>query len=1078
MRRKGCGELLVFLFLSAAVVGLAQTAQITGKVTDATGAPIAGAEVVIRNLATGLTRQTYTDESGYYTASLLPPGEYRVTVTREGFRPSTRTGIRLQVDQRAALNFTLEVGQLTEEVSVRAPAPLVSQVEASLGQVIGGRWITDLPLDGRDYLRMALLAAGVAEPPSGGRYGGFSTAGQRATQNNFLLNGFDNNPVELAGAQHRSETVKPSVDAIEEFKIQTNAYAAEFGRALGAVVNLVTKAGTNRFNGTLYEFLRNERLDARNFFDPPDKPKPPFKRNQFGFTVGGPAIRNRTFFFGDYEGTRVRESATIVSTIPTLKMRQGDFSEFLPAKVIRDPLTGHPFPDNMIPAERMDPLASLLITLYPEPKASGLASNYTYQPRREQNDNNFGLRLDHAVTARDQALLHVRRNVRRVPAVLNLPPPAFGSGGYDWSVAGWNLGMNWTRVLTPKLLANARVGWNYAGYRRQNPAAAGKDNWNALFGIPAVDHTQPGGFASITLTGYRGLGLGPFNGVDRDSQNRQLAGDLSWTRGRHTVKSGIQVLGSQNNIFNIRHEVGVFNFNGRFTGDAVADFLLGWVNEFTWSPRLQVNLRAWNIGAYVQDDYKLTRRLTLNLGVRYEVSLPWIDRYDRMGNFLLEEGPDKARLILAGQEGTGRMRRATIATDTNNVMPRLGLAFELTPRTVIRSGYGIFYGYVEPSGDSGLLITNPPFAYMIQQTSTPTEPAFLFAEGPKPESLTLERATGLTFSGYERRPPQPYAQQWNFNLQRQFGKDWLWEVGYAGARGVHLLIRLEGNYSPPGPGSLDAKRPVKATTLALRDKVLTVSPVGGVQWHKHSGNSTYHALVTRLERRFAGGVTLLASYTFSKTLGDTCGFSASGDSPSCGYQDPRNLRLEKGLDNQHVPHRFVVSGVWELPWGRGRRLGSDWSGLTEALFGGWAIGSIVSYVSGQPFNLAVAGNPANVGTFGIVTRPDVVGDPWAGKRTVERDFNTAAFAMPGQYRLGNAARNLLWDRAEFNWDFAALKELWLGERMRLQFRFEGFHFTNTPRFGTPGTTLGTATFGRITSAGTPRNLQFGLKFIF
>jgi len=998
-------------------------------------------------------------------------------VRKEGFKPVTRSGVQLEVEQRAELNFMLEVGALTEEVSVVAAAPLLNTMEASQGQVIDNRRIVDLPLNGRDYLQLALLSAGTAEAPSGSRYGGFSTAGQKTTQNAFLLDGLDNNPIELAGAQRRSEMVKPSIDAIQEFKVQTNAYSAEFGRAMGGVVNVTTKSGTNEFHGTAYEFLRNEKLDAKNFFDPPDRPKPPFKRNQFGFTVGGPIVRDRTFFFGDYEGTRIRESATITSTIPTAKMRQGDFSELLPGKKIKDPLTGQPFPNNVIPSDRIDPLARKLIGLYPEPMTPGVAANYVYQSPQKEDDNNFGIRIDHSFRDKDNAFVRITRNDRVVPAVLNLPPPAFGSGPYDWTVTGWNVGLNWNHIFTPTVIANFRGGWNYAEFTRVNPAVAGKENWNAKLGIPTVDKSQPGGFASIGLTGYRGLGLGAFNGVDRDSQNRQVAGDVTWIKGRHTMKTGVNVLRSQNNIFNIRYEVGAFNFNGRYTGDAAADFLLGWVNQFTWSTRLQVNLRGWNVGAYVQDDYKVTPRLTLNLGARYEIVLPWVDRWDRMGNFLIEAGPENARLVLAGQEGEGRIRRAMFATDPNNIMPRLGLAYELTPNTVVRAGYGIFYGYMEPSGDAEYLIGNPPFAYLVQQTGSPTSPAFLFSQGARPESLTLEKATGLTFVGYERHPQREYAQQWNFNIQRQFGKNWLWETGYAGSRGVHLLMRLEGNYSPPGP-NLDAKRPIKQTTLIIPGKTLTISPVGGVQWHKHAGNSTYHALVTRLERRFASGFTLLASYTFSKTLGDTCGFSASGDTPACGYQDPRNLRLEKGLDNQHVPHRFVLSSIWELPFGRNRRWGTDWPAFINAIFGGWAIGNIVTYASGRPFNLTVQGNPANVGSFTIVTRPNVVGDPWAGKRTIERDFNTDAFVAPPQYTLGNAARNLLWERADFNWDFSALKEFHFTESKRLQFRFEAFHFTNTPRFGPPGNTLGTANFGRITSADTPRNLQFGLKFIF
>ncbi len=1063
---------------------LAQTAQITGRVTDSTGAVIPGTSITVTNVATGAERKVTTNEVGYYTVPLLPPGAYRIHIEQEGFKPITRSGIILEVDQRAELNFTLEVGALTEQIEVTADVMQLNTVEASRGQVIENQRIVELPLNGRNYNDLALLSAGTVQPNSGSRYGGFSSGGMRVTQNNFLLDGVDNNGIELAGAQRRSEMVQPSIDAIQEFKVQTNAYAAEYGRAMGSVVNVTTKSGTNELHGTAFEFLRNEKLDAKNFFDDPTKPKPPFKRNQYGFSLGGPLYfgkkldwRNKVFWFGDYEATRVRESTTTISTIPTLKMRQGDFSELLAAsnKAIIDPLTKKPFPGNIIPRERLDPVALTLINLYPEPQKPGVASNFLYNAPSKQDIDKWDVRADVNASSADNVFWRLSKHDLMNPVALALPPPAYG-GGYDWLTEGYNTGAGWNHIWTPNLIMSIRGAWNFALFKRDNPAQTGGELLNQKYGIKGGNSTIPGGFSLMGITGYRAVGIGAFNPVDRDSQNRQLAGDLTWVRGKHTVKAGVNILRSQNNIFNIRTEIGGYTFNGRFTKDGMADFLLGMASAYSWNTRIQVDLRSWNHGFFLQDDWKVTPRLTVNLGARYEVVLPFIDKRDRMGIFDTYTDPENPRLIYAGAEGSDRFNRAMVATDTNNIMPRIGFAYKVTDKTVVRAGYGIFYTYLEPFGDAEFLIGNPPNAFGVQLSSSATKEAVLLRNGPPEGALELKNAVGLTFVSYERRPDIGYSQQWNFNIQRELGRDWLWEVGYSGSKGTHLLMRYEDNYSPPGPGDLNAKR--RYQRAEIPGTGIVTSPLGPVYGYHNNANSIYHALVTKLEKRFSNGFTLLTSYSFSKNIGDTCGNSAAGDTSGCGYQDVRNLRLERSVDNQDIPHRFVASGIYDLPFGRGRRWGANSPGILNAIFGGWSVGSIVVWASGQPYSVTVSGNPANIGTRLIVNRPNVVGDPWAGERTLERDFNVDAFVPNNQYEIGNAGRNILRNRAHFNWDFSALKNFRLHERMRLQFRFEGFHFSNTPRFGQPGNVVGTTTIGRITSAGTPRNLQFGLKLIW
>lgn len=1073
------------LLHTSAAFAQVETARITGTVTDTTGSVIPGVEITMTYVRTNRQTVAVTNEQGRYLSAPLPIGEYRVQAELPGFKRLVRSGIILQVQKTAVVDCTLEVGEISERVEVTADAPLLNTQEGSQGQVIDNKRIVDLPLNGRDYIQLALLAAGAIQP-IGGRAGGFSSGGQRTTQNNYLLDGIDNNSVELATAGRRAEMVKPSIDAIQEFKVQSNSYSAEFGHGTGAVVNLTTKSGSNNFHGTVYEFLRNEALDAKNFFDRPDQPKPPFKRNQFGFSLGGPIVRDRTFFFGDYEGTRIRESRTVLSTIPTEKMRNGNFSEikntiFDPATFDGKSNTRKPFPNNTIAQDRLDPIALKLVALYPQPQNNQLVNNFIFNPPSIEDVDKFDIRIDQTFSSNDNVYYRLSFHDQTLPASLNLPAPAFGGGVFDATIRGWNTGLVWNHVFSPTWITSNRVGWNFTRFTRENPAEAGEQNLNAQFGLKGVDHSLRGGFSQFSITGYRSLGLGAFNGVDRDSQNRQFANDTTWISGNHTVKFGVNILRTQNNIFNVRNLVGNFTFNGRFTndpktrsqGDAMADFLLGISSQFVRETPIDVNLRGWLQGIYVQEDWQVNPKLKLNLGVRYELPLPYLDKNDRMAQFDIDTNPGSARLVPARSEGDDRAHRSLIAADTNNIGPRIGFAYQVMPKTVVRGGYGIFYGYLEPSGDSENLMGNPPHAIGVVLSTDGIRPQILLREGAPPDLLTVEKATNLRFSSSERRPRTDYSQQWSLNVQRQMGRDWLFEIGYFGTKGSHLVRRPQGNPSPPGAGNINAKRKFKSAAIPGSNRV--VSPLGPVFRHEWSGNSNFHSMQTKVERRFSSGFTLLGSYIWSKTIGDTCGFAGSGNAAGCGFQDAQNLRLERALDNQHIGHRFVTSYVWEIPFGRGRRWGSNWNRAFDALLGGWGFSGIVTFSSGEPFSVTVSGDPANTGD---VNRPNLVGDPRSGERTVERFFNTGAFQRNEPFTFGDVGRNTLIGPSFGNFDFAALKNFAIAEDVRLQFRFEAFNFTNTPHFGNPGNVLGTQSFGRITGSGRPRNLQVGLKIIF
>ncbi|MBI4910782.1 MAG: TonB-dependent receptor [Acidobacteria bacterium] len=1063
---------------------LAQTAQVAGRVSDPTGAVVPGANIRITNVATSVARNTQTNADGYYAIPLLQPGGYSIIVEQKGFKTITRSGITLEVDQRAEINFKLEVGSVSENIVVSADAIQLNTVEASQGTVIDNRRIVDMPLNGREYNQLALLSAGTVQPTSGSRYGGFSSGGMKITQNNFMIDGIDNNPNELAGAQRRSEMVQPSIDAIQEFKVQTNSYAAEYGRSMGSVVNVSLKSGTNDLHGTAFEFLRNEKLDAKNFFDAPTRPKPPFKRNQFGLSLGGPVVfpkifdgRSKVFFFGDFERGMVRESSTTTSTIPTARMRNGDFGELLASnKRITDPLTRQPFPESIIPASRIDPVAKTLVALYPASQNSNLAANYLVNSPVKTDTVRWDFKTDVNLGSKDTMNWRLSKMDTENPAVLPLPAPAYGGGPYDWVTEGYNTGATWNHIWSPSLITSIRGGWNFSLFKRDNPNEAKGELFNQKYGIKGGNSTIPGGFSQMNITGYRALGIGPNNPVDRDSQNRQLSGDTTWIKGKHTVKFGASHLRSQNNIYNIRLEIGTYTFNNRFTSDGMADFLLGWGSAYAWESSLQVDLRSSNTGLFIQDDWKVTPRLTLNLGLRYEIVLPFIDKYDRIGIFDNYTNPDVPRLIYGGSEGSDRYNRAMFATDKNNYMPRIGFAYKVGAKNVVRGGYGMFYNYLEPLGDGEYLIGNPPNAYGISLASSATTAAVILKDGPAPGALDFRRATGLTFVAYERRADIGYGQQWNLNVQREVAQNWLAELAYSGSKGTHLLARYEDNYSPAGPGNLNDKRRYKS--LELPGTGVVTSPLGPIYGYHNNSNSIYHAFIAKVEKRFSQGFTIISSYGWSKTIGDTCGNAAAGNTAGCGFQDTRNMRAERSADNQDIPHRFVASGVYDLPFGKGRKWGAKMHPVLNAALGGWSTGSIVSWAAGEPYSITVPGNPANIGDRLIVNRPNLVGSPYAIERTLQRDFNTSAFVANAQYTLGDLGRNTMRNRPDFNWDFSALKDFVFTERLRMQFRFEAFHASNTPRFGQPGQSFGTAAFGTITGADTPRNLQLGLKLVW
>jgi len=1075
--------LLVVLLTGVAGAQQLNTALIVGTVSDASGAVIPGARLTFAHLTTGTESTAETNETGNFRSTPLRIGEYLVLVEAEGFKQYSGSGINLSIGDIRELNVTLEVGAVTEVVEVQATAPLLQTQDASAGTVIENRQIVDLPLNGRDYLQLAVIASGTV--PSRGQ--GVSIGGQRGTEVSFFVDGMDNNNQTIAGQGGQNEAVKPSVDSLQEFKVITNGFAAEYGRTSAGIISLSIKSGTNAVHGTAYEFLRNDQLDARNFFDPAEKP--PFKRNQYGFSVGGPAIKNRLFWFGDMEWNKIRESSTTVSTIPTLAQRAGDFSGF---DTVYDPLTWdgtqrQPFANNIIPESRIDPVARFVRDFYPDPQNSARTRNFTINSPRVQDRRSWDAKVDGNINDKTTAYARWSEQQQDIGHVAQLPPGQFGttSRGAAQDVTSWNTVAALNRVWTPSIVSSFRFGWTYVDVDVTNPIG---EDVNSQIGLKGFDTTLPGS-AEFNIAGFRAIGNNNFNPNLIKSQTRLLAGDTTWTRGNHAIKFGAQIFFLQSAIVNSQRAKGALSFDGRFTersptmrggsGESMADLLLGFPNEMQGSNFVWMDLRAPFQHWYVQDDWKVTQKLTFNLGLRYELNPWWIDRRNQISNFVLGPyGADEGFIDVA-EDGDSRFDRALMKQDSNNLAPRFGFAYRLTEKTVVRGSYGLFYGDTTATGGGEFMETNPPMHFKASLATGRIDPFLSLQDGLPPGTVSPENAAGVEMSSFEREPTWPLAQNWNFNIQRSLPGDVLWEIGYFGNKMNHIVGRFDQNMPRPGPGAVNPRRPWTRTQSPGTDAFISL---GRMNRHDFRFNSLYHGFQTKVEKRYSKGMTFIGSYAWSRTLGDLRGANGAGGAAGENLRfvlDPLDLKRERGVTGQHMKHRFIMSYVYELPFGRGKAYGSNLNSVANAILGNWSLGGIVALSSGTPQTLTVQGNPANVGGG---DRPNVVAgqEPIlsVSERNVDRFFNTDAFVANEPFTFGNAGANLLIGPRTTSWDFSVYKTFPIVEGHQLQFRFEAFNFTNTPAFGFPNSQVGNNNFGQISSAGTPRNLQFGLKYIF
>ena len=1088
----------------AATICFAQNSGIQGVVTDSTGGVIPAASVTVTNVATGVEYEAQSNETGLYSVPFLSPGTYTLTARTEGFAPSTRENLKLDVQQIARVDFTLSLGTVAEVVEVSAAAALLESEQAAMGQVIENQRIVEMPLNKRNYLELAQLSVGIlpgATVGAGTRPGrneaGFVGMGMRGYQNNVMIDGIDNGSRAGGGPLgFEAQASKPSVDAVGEFKVVTNNMSAEYGFRMGPKVLVSIKSGSNELHGSAFEFVRNEKLDATNFFaNRSGADKPTLRQNQFGGTLGGPIIKNKTFGFFSYQGTRIRLGRSFLATVPSSLARSGDFSmERTNFNQIFDPATTvgtgadagrEPFPNNTIPATRFDPVSTPLLSRYPASNIDGREfgfNNYFRAPSDADDTDQYDFRVDHNLGDSDR--LFFRMSIRRQFRVNQSPLPveAGGQGGQTVDLNGDNLAFNWTHSFSPKLHNEARFGFTHFPTRFDTLI---QEPLNATLGIKGApgDTFEDGfdqGFSFFNINGYNNLGTPCCWPNINNMDNIQIVENLLWQKGNHGIKFGFDY--RRLNIFReaMRFRRGQFLFNRVFTaeqpnsggsrartGNGLAEMMLGTVGQTRVGNPAGENAVVPYTGLYVQDDWKVTPKLTLTLGLRWELfNRGYYPKGHIPGRTGVSNYITAYNGLAAGQEEYWDRPEdgsdCGCENDLNNFAPRVGLAYRLNEKTVIRASAGIFYGEGDIVTDGSAWSRQvPDFTEIITPTFDNITPVTLVKDGFLP--VTLPAAEPLPNTGASasyRSQPTQYASQWFIDIQRELPENTVWIIGYQGSSTHFMQYRFDINNPGPHP------------TIPARRRRLRPERTG-VTLGEPGANASYNALVTRLEKRFSKGVTFLTSYTWSHNIDNNTQFLDTGLFNVANHYDRGAERASANID---MTQSFTSSFTWQLPFGKNRAIGSNWGGAADAILGGWQVGGLVSLRTGFPFEVTFPGDPQNSGT---TNRGNRVGSGVLSSPTIDNWFDQSAFVVsePGVY--GTSGRNILRGPGGKNFDFM------LGKRFRMpweghtvQFRFEAFNFTNTPQFGQPNGGMLRAATGTINRAGEPRRIQFGLKYLF
>jgi hypothetical protein len=1098
--------MVAVFFLATSAYAQLDRGSITGVVTDPSGAVISAAQVLIINTATDVTLNLTTASDGGYAARSLNPGSYSVTAERAGFRKTVQSDVVVGVNQVVSVNLTLQVGSPAETVQVSAEPPLIATETSSLGTIEEAQRITELPLNGRNFIQLAYLGPGanLGAAGTGANRGTTDNArpgiaiavnGLQAFDNNFLLDGVDNNEWGQG-----TLVIQPSPDAIQEFSVEENSMKAQFGRG-GAAVNVALRSGSNSFHGSAFEFLRNTVFDAENYFA---TGRPPFHMNQYGGSLGGPLHKDRTFFFADYQGQRENEGETFISTVPTAAEHMGDFSAL--QATLYDPYTTNPTtsarqllnPANpyVIPSNRINQVGQNLVNVLPTPNLPGLVNNYLYQPRETNNVDQFDVRLDHRLTDRDQLFAHGAMQYARVlkPAPLGRAGGCCSGYGSTIPTRGQNYAAGWTRTMSSNLLNNLRVA-----FIRWTDNAEHIDTGltSSTVGIPNADRGGPSsGLSLVELSGYTIFGSSQDVPEIATDNTYEFSDQLSWVHGKHSIAFGGDLRHLHREFYQAQAPFGLFAFTGQYTsnlttgtgGNSIADILLGLPLENLQDGLSQMdNTSSKEFDFFVQDDWRIRNNLTLNLGLRYDLNSPV---GGNVGNFDLAKG------IVVNNFGPKAAPNAGVAYDKEDWGPRIGFAWSpfSQSRTAIHGAFGIFYA---PEGNVfNDLGENPPILQFYSNTFNPANipsPQNLLSSG-FPSQLPAIDPTAPTgevkTTGPKRKMPR--VTEWNVSVQQELAANWLLTVAYVGTDANGMWASESFNLDQPaqpadsnfGPAP-NYGRPYFSTLPGLN----TIYPIDYPTF-----TVNYNALQTKLEKRFSQGYNLLFAYTYSHDIG-----SAVGD-PGGVIQNPYNLQEDRGNVDPDFRQVFVASYLYQLPFGRNRKFGADMGRAANMIAGGWDLSGITTVRTGEHFTPCLSTDPTNTGTY--CAWPDKIANPRdfsfnpagqsalgcpAGHQSLTCWYNQAAFTTPplapGQtfsHQFGNSGNGPLVGPGQVNFNLALLKSFDITETNKIQFRAEVYNVANHPQFALPGSTPDVPGGSSVTATlpDNQREFQFGLKWLF
>jgi hypothetical protein len=1092
-------RLLICWLVLAASIAFAQfdTANVLGTVRDPSGAVIRDSTVTLQNIDTGVTASAKTDQNGDFTFFNVRIGHYTLKAEAPGFKAGIANQFTVTVNARQRVDLTLQVGQTSENVVVEGAAAALETDSSDRGQVITTQAIVNLPLNGRSYADLTLLSPGVRksvleDQTFNSRDASFNVNGQRSALNNFMIDGVDNYAYGTSNQGFSNQVVQLTPDAVAEFRVETDNYSAEYGRAAGAVINVTTRSGTNVFHGAAWEYLRNTDLNAVGFFKPNGGIKPVFIQNQFGGAAGGPIRKDKMFIFGDYEGLRRITRTLTFATVPTLDQRAGRLGT-----PITNPYTGQVYADGNVPASAVTPFARAVIDALPAPNLDGISNNYESLPRGSLADNKGDARFDYYVNTKVTSFFRYSQREMDIFAPPAIPGPAGGNANGNVRVKNRQIEPGVTYAPGANSVLEARLGLNWTEGGKF-PIAAGTPSLLTPFGIGGLptDPLIAGGLNSQSVGGgFSQFGRQSSNPQFQNPYNLNPKVNYSKFLGRHSLKMGYEYQRLETAIDDFNPVYGIDSYSGQFSRPAgskvsgtpalsqaynLADFFFGARSSYELNNFAIVNYKQRMHFAYVQDDYKVSNKLTLNMGLRYEFATPqWVDNY-KLANF------DPATNSLIYAKDGSLYDRALVNPRNDNWAPRFGLAYRLGPKTVIRSAYGISYVQFNRLGGENLLAYNGP---NIVDALINQDPAKTPICGANDVPVTCFRPTQQGYPANFASPaafntataqvryipkdnPTGYVQSWHFTVQRELAKDLVFDIGYVGNKGTHIMILGDWNQARPNApdenSTLQARRPIPNFTY--------------IEVAMGAGYSSYNALQAKLEKRYSAGLYLLNSFTWSKAIDNASGHleTANGDNSRANIRD---LRSEKGLSSYDQPFNNTTSIVYELPFGHGRHWGANANGFIQAALGGWQLTAINTATSGLPINLTYDPTPQFQVSTAPNYRPNITGDPVTpeGQRTVKTYLNRSTVQVPTDpsHPFGNAGRNIARSHSFEQLDFGLHKQfrLW-SETSKLDFRTEAFNLLNQTNFQAANSDISSSSFGSITSTYPARQIQFAMKIVF